>query len=103
MSVTLINVFEVPADQLDDFVAGWRRRAAVMAGAPGFQDSRLHRAISAGARFTLVNVAHWDSQEALDAALANPEFRRNVPDGARGVANPAVYEVVAEFTADEPR
>ncbi len=102
MTVTLINVFEVPPEQLDDFVAGWRQRAAIMAGKPGFQDTRLHRAVSADARFTLVNVAHWDSEEALAAAQASPEFRQNVPAAARAAANPAVYTVVAEFTRDTP-
>jgi heme-degrading monooxygenase HmoA len=97
--VTLINVFEVPPDRLEDFVEGWRTRAAIMASAQGFRDTCLHRAVSPGARFTLVNVAHWDSQADLEAAQANPAFRAAAPTGARAVANPAVYEVVAEFSA----
>jgi heme oxygenase (mycobilin-producing) len=100
--VTLINVFEVPAEQVDEFVASWRERAAIMSRQPGFRDSRLHRAVSSDARFQLVNVAHWDSQEALQAATANPEFQAAIRavgelPGIRFSANPAVYREVAHF------
>lgn len=100
--ITLINVFEVPADRVDAFVDQWRVRAELMATAPGFRDARLHRAVSAEARFQLVNVAHWDSEDQMNAALANDEFRRRVnalqddPD-TRFAAAPALYEVVAEL------
>lgn len=100
--VTLINVFEVPADQVGAFIAQWRVRAEIMAAAPGFRDARLHRAASSQARFQLVNVAHWDSRADLDAALGGRAFQdrlralREDPE-FRFSANPAVYEVVAEL------
>ncbi|HEY4023702.1 MAG TPA: antibiotic biosynthesis monooxygenase family protein [Pseudonocardiaceae bacterium] len=98
--VTLINVFEVPADQVDAFVADWQRRADIMAAAPGFRDFRLHRALSKDSRFQLVNVAHWDSEEHLAAARSNPAFSAQIDAlaqrGQAGYANPAVYEVVVE-------
>jgi len=103
--VTFINVFEIPADQVDRFVEGWRERARIMSRAPGFRDSRLHRAMSTESRFQLVNVAHWDSREAWEAATANPEFQANLAalaedTGARISANPALYQVAVEY--DEP-
>jgi heme-degrading monooxygenase HmoA len=100
--VTLINVFEVPAGQVEEFIAQWRVRAEVMAAAPGFRDARLHRAVSSQARFQLVNVAHWDSQADLDAAVGSGAFQdrihalRQDPE-TRFSADPAVYEVVAEL------
>lgn len=99
-SVTLINVFEVPAEHAEDFVEAWRERAAIMSRAPGFCDSRLHRAISAGARFQFVNVAHWESAAAWEAAQANPEFRAKTQDldpSVRMGANPALYRVAVTF------
>jgi heme-degrading monooxygenase HmoA len=103
-SVTFINVFEIDADHVDAFMAQWQQRAALMSGKPGFLDTRLHRARSSDDRFQLVNVAHWESQEAWEAATADPEF------GARTRAaredqqspitvNPALYDVTVEFTA----
>jgi len=44
--ITVINVFEVPAWQVGEFIALWRARAEIMAAAPGFRDTRLHRAVS---------------------------------------------------------
>ena len=96
--VTFVNVIELPADEVDAFVEQWRERAKLMRDAPGFRDSRLHRARMAGARFQLVNVAHWDSAEAWEAATASPAFRvamRDVPGGV--TPNPALYDVVVEY------
>lgn len=96
--VTFINVIEVAADDVDAFVDHWRERVALMRTAPGFRDVRLHRALLPDTRFQLINVAHWDSAEACEAAGLNPTVVASV-DQARQVAtaNPALYEVVAEF------
>jgi heme-degrading monooxygenase HmoA len=100
--ITVINVFEVPAGQVDRFIAWWRTRAEIMAAAPGFRDARLHRAVSSRARFQLVNVAHWDSQAAHDEASgsgAAQDMIRALREGPqlRVSANPATYEVVVEL------
>ncbi len=98
--VTLINVVEMPADQVDNFMAGWKKRAEIMSTLPGFRDYALHRALLSVSRFQLVNVAHWDSREAFEAAIANPEFL-SLREAAQheidfGVtASPALYEVIA--------
>ena len=85
--VTLINVFEVPAEHVDVFIAQWRERAALMSTKPGFLDSRLHRALSSQARFQLVNVARWESSEAWQAATADTEFQERI---SAVTANPQV-------------
>ncbi|NEW40110.1 antibiotic biosynthesis monooxygenase [Nocardia cyriacigeorgica] len=96
--VTFINVLEVPAEHVDAFVEQWRERAALMRTAPGFRDVRLHRALLPDARFQLVNVAHWDSAEACEAAGMNPAVVASVDDARKvASANPGLYEVVAEY------
>lgn len=109
-SVTFINIFEVAAEQLDAFVAQWQQRAALMSTKPGFLDTRLHRARSSQSRFQLVNVAHWESQEAWEAATADTELRertRAARDNAETpiTSSPALYDVAVEFSAvaAEPR
>jgi heme-degrading monooxygenase HmoA len=102
--ITVINVFEVPADQVREFIAQWRARAEIMAAAPGFRDTRLHRAFSPQARFQLVNVAHWDSQADLDAAQGSGAFQDRIralreDPQLRFSAYPAVYEIAAILTA----
>ncbi|WP_425302727.1 antibiotic biosynthesis monooxygenase family protein [Nocardia wallacei] len=75
-----------------------RTRAELMSAAPGFRDNRLHRAVDPDTRFQLVNIAHWDSPEAWDAARSNPRFQQRLsaaPDFA--TPNPALFRVAAEF------
>src|SRR6266496_2278309 len=105
--VTLINVFEVPAEHVDVFIAHWRERAALMREKPGFLDSRLDRALSAQTRFQLVNVAHWESREAYQAAIADTEFQARISAVTAEAqvpisANPALYQVAVEFSGPAP-
>lgn len=97
--ITLINVFEIPAELVDDFVEKWQEGAAVMAAQPGFRDARLHKAVSSDSRFQLINVAHWDTQVHLTAALANPAFQNAVAANAHlpMSATPGVYRIAAEL------
>jgi heme-degrading monooxygenase HmoA len=105
--VTLINVFEVPVDHVEVFITKWRKRAALMSAKPGFVNTRLHRAISPQARFQLVNVAHWESREAFQAATADAGFQERIGAAAADPqvpvsANPALYQVAAEFSGPSP-
>jgi len=102
--ITVVNVFEVPAERVAEFIAQWRARAEIMAAAPGFRDTRLHRAISPQARFQLVNVAHWDSQADLEAAQGSDAFQERIralreDSQLRFSAYPAVYEIAVILTA----
>jgi len=99
--VTLINVFEIPAEQVDAFIEGWTKRARIMSTQPGFRDAALHRALSPDGRFQLVNVGHWDSAEAYTAAQTDPEFlaarARVTQDAPQVAAHPELYRVVAGY------
>ncbi|WP_309064107.1 antibiotic biosynthesis monooxygenase family protein [Streptomyces sp.] len=108
-AVTFINIFEMSAEHLDAFIVQWEQRAALMRAKPGFIDSRLHRARSSDTRFQLVNVAHWESREAWEAATADPEFRGRTQAAQedpqmRITSNRGLYDVAVEFsaTATEP-
>jgi len=105
--VTLINVFEMPTEHVEAFIAGWRERAALMSSKPGFLDARLHRAMSPQTRFQLVNVAHWETREAMHAATADPEFLHRISAAIADLqlpisANPALYRVAVEFPGPAP-
>jgi heme oxygenase (mycobilin-producing) len=103
--VTLINVFEVPTEHVDVFIAQWRERAALMRTKPGFLDTRLHRALSSQTRFQLVNVAHWESPEALQAATADPEFQQRASAATadpRVSAHAELYQIAMEFSGSAP-
>lgn len=100
--VTLINVFEVDSDKLEPFLAGWRERAKLMSKQPGFRSLRLHRALSPDARFQVVNVAVWESVDALSAATAQQDWTEKAfgaVDKLGFTANPALYRVAYEISA----
>lgn len=93
--VVLINAFEVdPADEAAA-LAYWERAADHLRKQPGFVETRLHRAVVPGARFSLVNVATWRSVEDFRAATADPAFRALVgPEMDRFPHHPGLYEVI---------
>jgi heme-degrading monooxygenase HmoA len=92
--VTLINVFEIALGDLEAFVAQWEERAALMRTKSGFRSFHLYRALSSDARFQLVNVAEWDTEEDLRAAMSDDRFQASVHASASQfeiTAHPAVY------------
>jgi heme-degrading monooxygenase HmoA len=56
-SVVLINPFEVPAGQEEEFLPRWREAAEELRHAPGFVSTRLHESLDPQAKFRFVNVA----------------------------------------------
>jgi heme-degrading monooxygenase HmoA len=98
--VTLINVIEVSPEQIDKFMADWEQRAHHMRTLPGLRDYTLHRALLEDSRFQLVNVAHWDSADAFEAAISDPEFlamRERAFESMNFEVRPniALYKVIA--------
>jgi heme-degrading monooxygenase HmoA len=103
-AVTFINIFEISPDHLDAFIAEWEQRAVLLSTKPGFIDSRLHRAHRSETRFQLVNVSHWTSREAWEAATADPEFHRRTQavqqdPGMRITSSRGLYDVAVDLSA----
>ena len=99
--VTLINVFTVaPEDQqrlLDLLVEATE---SAMNKLPGFVSANLHKSLD-GTR--VVNYAQWQSREALEAMLDNPEALLHIKEAekiARKI-EPRLYEV--SFVDEAPR
>ena len=92
--VVLINTFTVAPEDADRLLAVWGEDAAFMKQQPGFISTQLHRGIAGSSTF--VNVAVWESAQALRAAFFSPEFQAHVgryPDSA--VTQPHLFEKVA--------
>jgi hypothetical protein len=73
-----------------------------MAGQPGFVRARMHRSLLDDVELRFVNVAEWESGQALAQAQANPAWRASVqrllddPD-LHVTPRPAVYRVVVDL------
>ncbi len=92
--VVLINTFTVAPEDAARLLAVWAEDAAYMKRQPGFISTQLHRGIAGSTTF--VNVAVWESAEALRTAFMSPEFQAHAahyPDSA--VTQPHLFQKVA--------
>jgi heme-degrading monooxygenase HmoA len=92
--VVLINVFNVAPEDADRLLEVWADDAAFMKQQPGFISAQLHRGIAGSSTF--VNVAEWESANALGVAFRSPEFQQRVahyPDSV--VASPHLFQKIA--------
>jgi heme-degrading monooxygenase HmoA len=92
-AVVLINLFEVPPADDDDFLSSWELTRQLLRARHGYLGTRLHRSLAPDAEFRFVNVATWPSADAFQAAIDDPGFRKATAD-ISGRAHPSLYEVV---------
>ena len=90
----LINQFNVAPEDAESFLKIWADDAAFMKRQPGFISTQLHRGTAGSSTF--MNVAVWESSQALGAAFGSPEFQERAaryPDST--IAAPHLFERVA--------
>ena len=92
MSVTLINIFEVPAGDEEAFIAAWEKARDYLVKLPAHIETALHQSLHE-ARFRFVNVAQWTSEDEFNDAIRSQGFREAAAD-LRWPASPALYQVV---------
>jgi class 3 adenylate cyclase/heme-degrading monooxygenase HmoA len=91
--VVLINVFEVPAPEADEFIRAWEKTRDYLKQCPGHLDTALYQAIADSADFQFVNIAHWRSAEEFNEAIASVGFQEAAAD-VRWTFHPALYNIV---------
>jgi heme-degrading monooxygenase HmoA len=92
--VVLINQFNVAPEDAASFIAAWTDDAAFMKQQPGFISTQLHQGTAGSTTF--INVAVWESAQALGQAFSSPEFQARAaryPNST--VAAPHVFKKVA--------
>lgn len=93
--VVLINVFEVSSGQEHEFVEWWKQSSEVLKLEPGFIDAKLHKSLKPDSRFQFVNIAHWETEEALNRARTrNKDILQSLTVGK---GNPATYAVAEQY------
>jgi heme-degrading monooxygenase HmoA len=102
--VVLINRFDVPTGRDKEFLSSFLEVNRHMRSQPGYLEHRLHRSLADSESGRYVNVAIWESAEALRAAhqterfqalTSGPVFQQDFPSSS------AIYEVIAD-TDSEP-
>ena len=92
----LINAFEVPGEEADQFVAAWEKTRDYLATQPGYLDTALHQGMMPGADFQFVNIGRWQSAEDFLAAIQSPGF------GNQPQASPATGPTQASTESSAP-
>jgi heme oxygenase (mycobilin-producing) len=96
MSVTLINLFTVPAEEEAGFLERFKATAERLKDLPGFGGTNLHRNIGVGDQaYRFVNVAIWESAEAWQAAL--PQIMQGGGMGGGVIPKAALYDSIFRF------
>ncbi len=67
--ITTIVHFEVPRDNIDEFFPAWRDNQELMSKQLGLIGGVFYRCTDPDGSFQFINVARWQSAEALEAAL----------------------------------
>jgi heme-degrading monooxygenase HmoA len=93
-AVILINAFEVPALDAEDFVVAWEKAHEYLQNQPGYVDTSLHQAITPDAEFQFVNIARWRTVEEFMAAAQSPGFGQAAAELVGYRSHPAIYRVV---------
>ena len=92
MSVTLINIFEVPAGDEDEFIAAWEKTRDYLKTFPAHIETALHQSLH-DTQFRFVNIAHWTSEDEFNAAVGSQGFREAASE-LHWPFHPALYQVV---------
>jgi heme-degrading monooxygenase HmoA len=100
MSLTLVNLFTVPAGEEDDFVARFKGVVGSLTGMPGFEGLELHRNAGVGdPTYAFVNIAKWESAEAWRDALPKIMAQGGLLSGGV-VPKATLYESVFRVSVD---
>jgi len=92
--VTVINPFELPQGREDEALSMWDTLAEYFRKQPGYISTTLHKALSPDTKFHLINIAKWESAEAFQAALSNPELQNIANELPNDIPHyPGLYEV----------
>jgi heme-degrading monooxygenase HmoA len=94
-NVIVINPFDIPKGKEEQALAMWDKFATYFRRQPGYISAQLHRAINPDARFHLVTVAEWKSEEHFLTALQNLKLQAIQKESKDDFPNyPGLYEVI---------
>lgn len=92
--ISMIETILVPRELQEKFLEIWKEDATYMKAQPGFISTQLHRGTADSQ--LIVNVAVWESTQALLKAFASPEFQSKAAQYSDDIIGyPHVFERVA--------
>jgi hypothetical protein len=99
MTLTLVNLFTVAAEEEEGFVARFKATTERVGRPPGFGGTNLHLNTGVGDQtYRFVNLADWESAEAWRAAL--PKILEGAGGLGGAIPKAALYESIFRFPND---
>ncbi|MGH1365990.1 MAG: antibiotic biosynthesis monooxygenase family protein [Calditrichia bacterium] len=94
--VVLINLFEVPAENEDGFVEGWKAAADYLREQEGFVSTALRQSIDPTARFQYINIAVWNSPKDFKTATSSEAFQpiRLELKETKAQGTPSLFQII---------
>ena len=94
--VILINTFTVPVGAMEEAIDMWEKARDFLKYQPGYLSTKLHRSLTANARYQLINVAEWKNAETFKAATKLMREEANLPRIKGLSSSPFLYKVIRE-------
>jgi len=94
--VILINTFTVPVGAMEESIDMWEKARDFLKYQPGYLSTKLHRSLTANARYQLINVAEWKNAETFKAATKLMREEANLPRIKGLSSSPFLYKVIRE-------
>ncbi len=100
--ITTIVHFQIPAENIDQFLSYWRQNQESMEKQPGLIGGTFYRGIDPEGPYQFVNVARWESAEALEASLAaaGEDMAREGVDRNQSFKDLGVKVIQSNFTEE---
>ena len=92
--VILINTFTVPVGKVEEAIGMWEKARDFLKNQPGYLSTKLHRSLSADAKYQLINVAEWQNVETFKAATKLMREEANLPRIKGLSISPFLYKVI---------
>ncbi len=93
-AVVLINPFEVPDDEAEQFIDAWESARNYLSHQPGYRTTSPHHSLTPEVTYPFVNVAEWDSPAHFQQAMSSDQFQAIAGAMAGYPAHPALYRVI---------
>lgn len=72
--VTVVTIFEVSGESIDQVIDLQDDCEAFVSSQPGFIDSKFLRSQTGKDRFNIVSISDWESKESFVSAFTKPEL-----------------------------
>lgn len=92
--VILINIFEVPNNQLEETIKLWEIAKGFLENQPGYVSTKLHQSLNPEGKFQLINIAEWETAKDFKIAIQKMKKEVKLPKIKGLNSTPGLYKII---------